>query len=164
MIEYVECLNPEIEAESFRQPHLLCERGVDLKDSGGTQDVPSQITPGAGGWNRDKSGDPYDFSPRMIERALKIKPPVTVDQLVYYMNGKPLDFEPGTQEHYSNYGFMLAGRVVGQVAGRPYIEATNRVTFAPMGIRQIEMAVTRHDGADSFYLPNEAKRYFLGEP
>jgi len=117
----------------------------------------------AGGWDRDKSGDPYEFSPRMIERALKVKPPVTVDQLICYMNGKPLDFEPGTQEHYSNYGFMLAGRVIQQVAGQPYVEATNRITFAPMGIRQIEMAVTRHEGADSFYLPGEAKRYFLGE-
>ncbi len=117
----------------------------------------------AGGWNRDVSGDPSGFSPRVI-KELNVKPPITLDQLIYYMNGEPLDFDPGTKQNYSNYGFMLVGRAIEHATGEEYVKYVQSATFRPMGIRAIRMAPANIPDHEVAYLPGQAKRYVHGNP
>lgn len=72
---------------------------------------------------------------------------------------KPLDFEPGTQWQYSNTNFVIAGRIVEQVTGKPYMEFLTARIFRPLGMQSVwnsdETKLTQADAA-SYY------RYALG--
>src|SRR5262245_47714574 len=54
----------------------------------------------AGGWDANKSDDPID-EPEVVANALGTRPPVASDDIVRYMMGQPLDFDPGQQFTYS---------------------------------------------------------------
>jgi N-acyl-D-amino-acid deacylase len=86
-----------------------------------------------GGWDRDKSGDPIGI-PRRIAEALGTKPPVPAADVLRYMLGRPLDFDPGTRFAYSNLGYLLAGRVVEAASGRGYEEYVRKEVLAPVGV------------------------------
>jgi N-acyl-D-amino-acid deacylase len=115
----------------------------------------------AGGWDRTKSGDPTGFGEK-VHNELNVPLPVTIDQLIYYMNGQPLDFTPGTEQKYSNYGFAILGRVIEKVTGQPYVQNVEQNTLEPMGIRGIKMSSDRTPEKEAPYLPGEAKRYVAG--
>lgn len=109
----------------------------------------------SGGWDRKRSGDPNSFEPR-VERELHVRAPVTPHQLARYMMGRPLDFDPGTEAHYSNFGFVLLGLIVERVVGIPYVEAVEKITLRPMGLNRIRMTP-----APPKYLASEVHRYGL---
>jgi len=115
----------------------------------------------AGGWDRTKSGDPTSFGQK-VHDELNVPLPISIDQLIYYMNGQPLDFTLGTEQRYSNYGFAILGRVIEKVTGQPYEQYVEQNTLAPMGIRGIKMSSMRSPDKQATYLPNEAKRYIAG--
>jgi CubicO group peptidase (beta-lactamase class C family) len=70
--------------------------------------------------------------------------------------GEPLDFDPGSQSHYSNVGYILLGRIVEKVGGRPYEEYVTEKVLRPMGAKTAGLnSLTR-------YLPGEARRYLAG--
>ncbi len=109
----------------------------------------------SGGWDRKRSGDPNSFAPR-VERELHVRPPVTAHQLARYMMGQTLDFKPGTEAHYSNFGFVLLGLIIERVTAGPYVEAVERITLRPMGLDRIRMTPPPPD-----YLAGEVHRYGL---
>jgi CubicO group peptidase (beta-lactamase class C family) len=116
----------------------------------------------SGGWDRDKPhGDPIAYAPRAL-KEFRLKPPVSADQLIYFVVGHPLDFDPGTQQHYSNFGYMTLGRVIEHVTGEPYARAVEQSVLHPMGIETIRMTPQEDAERGSEYLPNEAHRYFTG--
>jgi CubicO group peptidase (beta-lactamase class C family) len=120
-----------------------------------------QLMHHAGGWDRDKSGDPFEFSHK-VAHELKIKQPITADQLIYYMDGRPLEFDPGTKEIYSNYGFIVLGQAIAHVTGEPNEPSVQNITLGPMGVHDMQMAAPRVPHHRGTYLPNEANRYFIG--
>jgi len=109
----------------------------------------------SGGWNRRTSGDPATFGPR-VARRLHVRQPITPRDLVRYMLGQPLDFTPGTDAVYSNFGYMLLGMIVERVAGAPYAEVVQSTTLVPMGITGMIDGAGRGERA---YFPGEARRY-----
>lgn len=108
-----------------------------------------------GGWNRKVSGDPSGWGPR-IRRALRLERPPTPLEMIRYMKGVRLDFAPGTQQAYSNFGFVLLGAVVAAVGQQEYPEFVQAHTLRPMGITDM-----RVDDPPPNYLPGEARRYML---
>jgi len=110
----------------------------------------------SGGWDRTVSGNPTGFS-RRVERALGVRPPVEAPALIRFMLGEPLDFDPGTRQVYSNFGYVLLGRIIEEVTGMSYAEHVQRATLHPMGIRSMRINPVRG------YLPDEARRYNPGE-
>jgi CubicO group peptidase (beta-lactamase class C family) len=47
---------------------------------------------------------------------------------------RPLEFAPGTRSEYSNYGFILLGRIIEKVSGLTYDQYIQRNIFAPAGM------------------------------
>jgi len=50
---------------------------------------------------------------------------------------KPLDFEPGTQWQYSNTNFVIAGRIVEAVTGRPLMDLLTERVFRPLRMKSV---------------------------
>src|SRR5204863_3857452 len=46
--------------------------------------------------------------------------PASADTIINRYARRPLDFEPRSRYSYSNTGFLILGRVVEQVSGKPY--------------------------------------------
>jgi len=86
-----------------------------------------------GGWDRDKKGgfDPIGV-PGRITRALTLNGPPTPDDIVRYMLGQPLDFDPGEKMVYSNLGYLVLGRVMEAVTGQGYEPWMRRHVLAPV--------------------------------
>ena len=95
----------------------------------------------AGGWNRAESGDPM-FKSRLIAQALEIPGPATAEDTLRYMLGQPLDFAPGSDYHYSNFGYSVLGRIIERVTGQDYEAFVQQQVLAPMGIDGMEIGRT----------------------
>src|SRR5262249_9689546 len=100
-----------------------------------------QLLQHTGGWNRDKTFDPM-FRSRQIANALDIKTPPKQEDIIRYMLGRPLDFDPGTDDAYSNFGYCLLGRVIEKVGGQPYGDHVRQEVLAPLGIRDMRLGKT----------------------
>ncbi len=107
-----------------------------------------------GGWDRDKSFDPIG-RPREIAKALGTQLPVTPEQVVRYMMGRPLDFDPGERHAYSNLGYLVLGRVVEAVTGQAYEAYVRKEVLAPLGVKSARLgralAENRLDGEVRYY-------------
>ncbi len=110
----------------------------------------------SGGWNRDISGEPWSFSWR-VARRLYVPLPITTDQLGQFMLSERLDFDPGTDQKYSNYGYILLGQVIEKVSGKFQSEYITTQVLEPMGLRH-----TRMPGNDRGYENDQVRMYAPG--
>lgn len=95
-----------------------------------------------GGWDRGKSYDPM-FLDRRIASELGIPLPIGTADIVRFMNGEPLQFEPGATNAYSNYGYCLLGRVVEKRTGMAYEEYVRKEILAPLSIEDMSIGKSR---------------------
>jgi CubicO group peptidase (beta-lactamase class C family) len=58
----------------------------------------------------------------------------TLADYVALYGDRPLAFEPGSKWDYSNYGFILLGRVIEHVSGMSYYDYVARYVYAPAGM------------------------------
>ncbi len=63
-----------------------------------------------------------------------------------YMYGQPLQFPPGTDSAYSNYGYLLLGAVIEHVTGMSYHAYLANAVLQPAGIGEVEVFPTRAAG------------------
>jgi CubicO group peptidase (beta-lactamase class C family) len=63
--------------------------------------------------------------------------------IIRYMMGRPLDYTPGTNTVYSNFGYCVLGRIIERVSGLPYDEYVKRSVLRPAGIRDMKIGGTR---------------------
>jgi len=108
----------------------------------------------AGGWDRDASGDPM-FMSSSIASALGTDAPASVEDVIRYMRGQPLDFDPGSRYVYSNFGYAVLGRVIEKITGQSYEEYVKANVLEPMGITRMTIGATRPSGR----LDGEVKYY-----
>jgi CubicO group peptidase (beta-lactamase class C family) len=59
---------------------------------------------------------------------------VSPDDLLAMIAGKPLLFEPGSGDRYSNAGYIVLARVIEKVGGEPFGDFVARRIFAPLGM------------------------------
>ncbi len=108
----------------------------------------------SGGWDRDQSYDPMFIAGR-IERELGVPKPVTCREVIRFMLGQPLDFDPGTRFAYSNFGYCLLGRVIEEKTGRSYEEYVSGRALEPLGIIRMTIGGTlpgeRTEGEVTYY-------------
>ncbi|MFI6597032.1 serine hydrolase domain-containing protein [Nonomuraea sp. NPDC050536] len=91
-----------------------------------------------GGWDRDVSKDPL-WLDQTIAASLDQGFPISHADIIKYVTGKPLDFAPGSKMSYSNYGYMLLGRVIEKVSGMSYEAYVRSKLLAPRGITRMRL-------------------------
>jgi N-acyl-D-amino-acid deacylase len=101
----------------------------------------AQLLHHTGGFDRDKSFDPM-FRPIAIARSVGVAPPARPRDIIAYMMGRPLDFDPGTREAYSNFGYCVLGRVIEKASGTSYADYVTKAVLAPLGIRRMRIGRT----------------------
>ncbi|HUR83080.1 MAG TPA: serine hydrolase domain-containing protein [Thermoanaerobaculia bacterium] len=114
----------------------------------------------SGGWNRDTTFDPM-FLPVTIAAATGTPAPATPDSIIRYMMGKPLQFNPGSAYNYSNFGYLLLGRVIETISGQPYEKFVREQVLTPSGAACMQIGHSLQAQA----LPREVRYYdFPGAP
>lgn len=102
-----------------------------------------------GGW----IDQPTFFKDAKIAEAFHHPVPVSIEELISWGVGQPMDFQPGSQGSYSNFGYLLLGRVIAAKRKQSYVDAIRKHVFAPLGVRRAFMARTRFEER----LPGEVK-------
>ncbi len=92
-----------------------------------------------GGWDRDKSFDPIS-RPQQIADSLKTSTPVAPTDIVRYMLDVPLDFEPGERYAYSNFGYLVLGRIIERLSGASYSDYIKRSILGRLKIKSMQLA------------------------
>jgi N-acyl-D-amino-acid deacylase len=110
----------------------------------------------SGGWDRNKSGEPWSYSWRVARRLL-VPLPINTDMLTRYMRGERLDFTPGTQLQYSNYGYTVLGQVVEKLTGMSHSEYVGKHVLKPMGLLHARLPTNNRN-----YANDEVRLYSQG--
>jgi len=93
----------------------------------------------SGGWNRNLSGDPM-FDAYNIATTMSVSSPPTPSVVIQYvLSHKMLDFAPGTQSQYSNFGFCVLGRVIEKITGQTYKDYVLNNILTPLGITDMQL-------------------------
>ena len=92
----------------------------------------------AAGFDPKKGGE-YVQMARKIAKQTGQKPPISDELLIRYALSRPLAYTPGTEEHYSNFGFFLAREVIQRVSGQPYEHYVRQHVLQPAGISGMEL-------------------------
>jgi CubicO group peptidase (beta-lactamase class C family) len=112
-----------------------------------------------GGWNRDITFDPM-FIDQTIAAYSGAALPVSRQQIMNYMTATQfLSFAPGTQMNYSNYGYLLLGRIIEAVTGLPYVQYMQSAVLGPLGISRMVLGSSEFE-----YRKSTEVKYFTGDP
>jgi CubicO group peptidase (beta-lactamase class C family) len=87
-----------------------------------------------GGWDIEELGYDPMFSDFRISKALGVPLPISQTNIMTYMSGVSLNQDPGTTYAYSNYGYMLLGRIIETVSRQPYETYVKQNVLEPLGI------------------------------
>ena len=106
----------------------------------------SQITVGQllenkGGWDAANSFDPFSRL-REIQKTLHLAHRPHPADVVRYMLGEPLQFDPGQRTAASTIGFSVLGRLIEKVSGKSYAAYIAEDVFRPLGVDDVKLART----------------------
>jgi CubicO group peptidase (beta-lactamase class C family) len=77
------------------------------------------------------------FADRTISQFFGTPLPVSQAQIIEYNSGRPLAHAPGSAYGYSNYGYLLLGRVIEAVTGMSYPNYVQQAVLGPLGITRM---------------------------
>lgn len=63
--------------------------------------------------------------------------PITPEAILDGWAKRPLDFEPGTKQQYSNTGYVVAGLIAEKAAGQPLFDFLKARVFEPLGMTSV---------------------------
>ena len=110
-----------------------------------------------GGFSK-KGGDPM-FSTRWIMMQNHWKSVPTKEQLTVVQLSRPLKFEPGTWQEYSNYGYLALSMVIEKVSGMSYEDFIQQNVLRPAGCLGFKLAgnyyADKHPGEVRYYVPKD---------
>lgn len=101
-----------------------------------------------GGWAADLGFDPM-FNYTNLNKA---------DLISKVLDDQPLQKTPGTEYHYSNFGFCVLGRVIEKLSGQNYDSYVKSQILAPAGISNMEIG----GDTEADRKANEVKYYGQG--
>lgn len=89
------------------------------------------------GWIRSKDHPDPVFNDYPTGHPIRRKLPAFAKDFLAYMLGQPLQYAPGSQSSYANFGYFLLGRVLETLPhglGRSYEQAMGDIIFRPLGL------------------------------
>lgn len=93
-----------------------------------------------GGWDTAKARD-LMFKPAEAAAELKLTRPLKPADVITYALTQPLQFDPGSKEAYSNFGYCVLGRVLEAVHKKPYADCLNDLIATPLGVKDLKVGV-----------------------
>jgi N-acyl-D-amino-acid deacylase len=106
------------------------------------------------------------FMTRELINAMELSEPADCPTIIRLMLGQPLDFKPGSQYAYSNFGYCVLGRVIEKVTEQSYEEYVKAEILAPIGITNMRLGhsllTEQADGEVHYYArePDETVSVF----
>jgi CubicO group peptidase (beta-lactamase class C family) len=85
-----------------------------------------------GGWSNERNDPIFDFCD-LTQRALIVKT----------LRDRPLESRPGTAQAYSNFGYLVLGRVIERVTGQRYEDAVRALVLQPSGASEMRIGAPR---------------------
>jgi CubicO group peptidase (beta-lactamase class C family) len=79
------------------------------------------------------------FLMRRIARRLGLRVGPSSRDIARFMVGEPLQFTPGTQEHNSNFGYVMLGLVAEKAAASAFHDLVRDQVAAPLGIDRVSV-------------------------
>ena len=98
-----------------------------------------QLLQHSGGFDSSKV-DPQFDALRIAAKLFDHVPPATHTDLIRYMMGKPLAFDPGTKFVYSNLGYNILGRIIERVSNQSYGDYITQHVLEPAGARSMKLS------------------------
>lgn len=119
--------------------------------------TPRHLLQHTAGFDRKASFDPM-FRSRSIASAQDVPPPADGRAITRHMLGRDLDFDPGTQYAYSNFGYLLLGQLIESVTHQDYETYVREEVLERMNIRDMALGRTLLDHRS----PKESRYYASG--
>jgi CubicO group peptidase (beta-lactamase class C family) len=94
-----------------------------------------------GGWDRSVSYDPM-FNDAAIASDLGRRLPIGKDDIIEYVTARRLEHAPGTTYAYSNYGYLLLGKIIERVSGTAYARYVRNAVLTPLAIGRMRLGGT----------------------
>jgi CubicO group peptidase (beta-lactamase class C family) len=103
-----------------------------------------QLLDHMGGYDDTGTGSGFDptYAMRKIALDLSLGHPATKLDVARYMYARPLDFTPGTNNKYSNFGYLLASAVVEKVTGMAFFDFVKTTLLQPANITEVLLSST----------------------
>ena len=101
-----------------------------------------QLLQHSGGWDRAESYDPM-YAYERVAAQIKTKGPPGCPEVIRFMLGQPLDFDPGARYAYSNFGYCVLGRIIEEKSGQTYEQYVKENVLAPIGITRMQIGKTK---------------------
>lgn len=99
----------------------------------------------SGGWDSDGTGFDPMFEDQYISILLGAPLPVSQQNIITMMNGRALDHDPGITFTYSNYGYLLLGRIIEAVSGQPYAAYVQEQVLDRLFIKRMRLGQTEFE-------------------
>jgi CubicO group peptidase (beta-lactamase class C family) len=152
----------DLDARVFGENGILNDpQYLDILDVRDTAITVEMLLQHSGGWNSSVFGDPM-FNAFNIASFLGVaSPPAPSDMIQYMLSQVYLDFTPGTQYQYSNFGYCVLGRVIEKITNQSYENYVLNEILLPLGITDMTMGQNLEENQE----PNEVNYYdYLGAP
>jgi hypothetical protein len=120
---------------------------LDRFNLGFSKDVSSKIT--VEHLLMHRSGFADIFNAEYRENPLKFD---TLEKKLQLLIDEPLLFEPGTNYHYTNYGYIVLGRILEQASNKAFQTILEDNIFAPLDLSQTSFTAKPNS-------PNQSLRY-----
>ena len=108
-----------------------------------------------------KGGDVM-FGTLKFMRKYGLSSPPSSELLVQKEVARPLAFEPGTDQEYSNFGYLLLSLIIERVSGKAFDEFMQEEVFAPALCRDFRLGgdylKDRHPGETRYHMHEDAER------
>ncbi len=99
-------------------------------------------------------GDPM-FSTRDIIRQFRLDGPPDHETLVRCILSRPLGYQPGTWQRYSNFGYLLLSMIIEKASGTDYETFIQENVLHPAGCYDMHLAYNYHEEK----YPDEVRYY-----
>lgn len=97
-----------------------------------------------GGWDRKQTFDPM-YRLAQIKKELNKDGYLTPVNVIEYMLAQPLQNDPGEKEAYSNFGYLVLGRVVEKASGKTFDAAVQDMICEPLRISDLRLSPMNPD-------------------
>ncbi|GKT53014.1 penicillin-binding protein [Colletotrichum tofieldiae] len=115
------------------------------------------------GYSRERSGDPAFWFREVSFNLFNGTRAATLRDVIEYQLTRPLDFAPGSDYSYSNYGTMLLSYIVSNLTATPYLAFLQENIFGDHDVRLYETAASKH-AADRIIQESKYTGYDPTEP